>query len=215
MLSRRLLTGETTAQPQRYRVPRKLADRLAALREWVEKKPDATIEELRRWLHETHGALASATLVWQALAELNRTLKKEPACGRAEPSEPRPGASGLSAPGIFDGAINGAAFLAYVEQVLVPTLNERDIVVMDNLSANRKPAVRLVIEAAGAGLWFLPPDSRDPSPIERVVATLKTPLRALALRSDDALWNALGSIVGCVSPQECRNFIRHVGHFQS
>jgi transposase len=112
---------------------------------------------------------------------------------------------GLVAAVVFDGAINGEAFLAYVEQVLVPGLTEGDIVVMDNLSAHKKPAVRQAIEDAGAGLWFLPPYRPDLNPIEQVFAKLKALLRAMALRSVDALWNALGSIVGCVSPQECRN----------
>jgi transposase len=122
---------------------------------------------------------------------------------------------GLVAPAVFDGAINGELFLAYIEQVLVPTLRPDDIVLMDNLAAHKRPAVRQAIEAAGAAVRLLPAYSPDLNPIEQVFAKLKALLRAKALRTVDALSNALSSITGCVSPEECRNFIRHAGYFHS
>jgi hypothetical protein len=73
---------------------------------------------------------------------------------------------GLTAPLTIDGAINGELFLAYVEQVLVPTLKRGDIVIMDNLPAHKIAAVREAIEAAGAKLLFIPPYSPDLHPIE-------------------------------------------------
>ncbi len=73
---------------------------------------------------------------------------------------------GMTAPMVLDGAMHGAAFLAYVEQVLVPTLIPGDIVIMDNLSVHKSTAVRQAIEAAGAELRFLPPYSPDFNPIE-------------------------------------------------
>ena len=124
-------------------------------------------------------------------------------------------ADGVVAPAVFDGAINGDLFLAYVEQVLVPTLAAGDIVVMDNLSSHKKPAVRHAIEAAGASLRFLPAYSPDLNPIEQVFAKVKSLLRAKAPRTVDALWKALGSITDGVSPQECKNYLRHAGYFQS
>lgn len=66
---------------------------------------------------------------------------------------------GMTAPMVLDGAMNGQAFLAYMEQVLVPTLSPGDIVVMDNLPAHKPTAVRAAIEAAGASLHFLPQTS--------------------------------------------------------
>jgi DDE superfamily endonuclease len=57
---------------------------------------------------------------------------------------------GLVAPGVFDGAINGDLFLAYVEQVLVPTLRQGDVVIMDNLRSHKGAGVREAIKAAGA-----------------------------------------------------------------
>jgi len=124
-------------------------------------------------------------------------------------------ADGVVAPAVFDGAINGDLFLDYVEQVLVPTLTHGDIVVMDNLSSHKKPAVREAIEAAGAALRFLPPYSPDLNPIEMLFAKLKAMLRAKALRTVDGLWNALGPITDCVSPEECKNFLRHAGYSES
>jgi transposase len=122
---------------------------------------------------------------------------------------------GLTAPALFDGAINGDAFLAYVEQVLVPTLRKGDVVIMDNLGSHKVKGVREAIEAAGASLMFIPPYSPDLNPIEQAFAKLKALLRAKKLRTVDALWKAIGSIVDCFTPQECANFLRHAGYFQS
>ena len=75
----------------------------------------------------------------------------------------------MTAPMVLGGAMHGRAFLAYVEQVLVPTLQPGDIVVMDNLPAHKPAAVRQAIEQAGAALHFLPPYSPDDNRIERKV----------------------------------------------
>jgi len=120
---------------------------------------------------------------------------------------------GLVAPCVFNGAINGEAFLAYVEQVLVPTLRHGDIVVMDRLSSHKVAGVRQAIEGAGARLLYLPPYSPDLNPIEQAFAKLKALLRARALRTVGALWKALGDLVPCFSPAECANFLRHAGYF--
>ncbi len=82
---------------------------------------------------------------------------------------------GLTAPCVFDGPINSAKFLAYVEQVLVPTLSSGEIVMMDNLGSHKHACVRKAIEAAGAAVSFLPAYSPDLDPIEQVFAKLKTP----------------------------------------
>ncbi|RWN50544.1 transposase, partial [Mesorhizobium sp.] len=86
-------------------------------------------------------------------------------------------------PFVYDGAMNGNVFLAYVEQVLVPTLSEGDVVVMDNLPAHKAAGVRDAIEAAGASLLYLPPYSPDFNPIENAFAKLKALLRAKAERT--------------------------------
>ena len=82
-------------------------------------------------------------------------------------------------------------FLAYVEQVLVPTLSLGDIVIMDNLPAHKSAGVRDAIEAAGASLLYLPPYSPDFNPIENAFAKLKALLRAKAERTIAALWDTV------------------------
>jgi transposase len=122
---------------------------------------------------------------------------------------------GLTASGVIDGAINGAIFLAWVEQVLVPTLRRGDVVIMDNLGAHKVAGVREAIKAVAASLLFIPPYSPDLNPIEQAFAKLKALLRARASRTVDALWKALGNLVNCFTPEECVNFLRHNGYFQS
>ncbi len=80
--------------------------------------------------------------------------------------------SGMTAPMVLDGPMNAAAFRAYVEQVLVPTLESGDIVVMDNLPAHKNAAIRNAIESKGATLRYLPPYSPDFNPIENAFAKL-------------------------------------------
>ena len=86
----------------------------------------------------------------------------------------------LDAPWLFDGPIDGESFRTYVEKVLVPTLRPGDIVIMDNLGSHKAKAVRQLIRAAGAKLFFLPKYSPDLNPIEQVFPKLKHLLRKAA-----------------------------------
>ena len=108
--------------------------------------------------------------------------------------------------------MNGAAFLAYVEQVLAPTLKPGDVVVMDNLPAHKPAAVREAIERVGARLRFLPPYSPDFNPIEMAFAKLKALLRARAERTVEALWNATGELIPAFEPDECANYFIAAGY---
>lgn len=85
--------------------------------------------------------------------------------------------TGMVAPLVVDGPINGEWFEAYVAQVLVPTLKPGDVVILDNLSSHKRPAAREIIEAAGARMLFLPPYSPDFNPIEKAFSKLKALLR--------------------------------------
>ena len=105
--------------------------------------------------------------------------------------------------------MNGAIFLAYVRQCLVPTLTPGDIVVMDNLSSHKVAGVREAIEAAGASLRYLPPYSPDLNPIELLFAKLKALLRKAAEREIEALWTRIGKLLDAFSPRECANYFRH------
>ena len=120
--------------------------------------------------------------------------------------------SGMTAPMVLDGPMNGAAFKAYVEQVLAPTLAPGDIVVMDNLAAHKNATIRQVIEATGAELRYLPPYSPDFNPIENAYAKLKAVLRKAAARTLDDLWDAIGVALPRFSPAECANYFAAAGY---
>ena len=122
------------------------------------------------------------------------------------------GVAALTAPMVLDGAMTGEWFEAYVEQVLVPTLVEGDVVVMDNLSSHKRARVRELIEGAGCTLLYLPPYSPDLNPIELAFAKLKALLRKEGKRTVEGLWEFLGRALDAFSPAECRNYFRHCGY---
>ena len=119
--------------------------------------------------------------------------------------------TGLIAPLALDGAIDGAAFLAYIGQFLVPTLRPSDVVVLDNLSSHKVNGVREAIEAAGATLLYLPPYSPDLNPIELAFSKLKRLLRDAAERSVEELWQTIGRLLNRFHPDKCANYIWHCG----
>lgn len=120
--------------------------------------------------------------------------------------------TGMTAPMVLDGAMHGVAFVAYVEQVLVPTLKPGDIVIMDNLPAHRAAAARDAIEKAGASLKFLPPYSPDFNPIEMAFSKLKSILKTAACRTIDDLWNTIGAAIDTFSQTECENYFNACGY---
>lgn len=111
-----------------------------------------------------------------------------------------------------DGPVNAAVFTAFVEQVLVPKLQPGDVVVMDNLSSHKVPAVRQHIESAGAHLLYLPPYSPDLNPIEPAFAKLKQLLRSAAHRVVDDLWRDLQRMLDAITPSDALGFFRHCGY---
>ncbi len=113
---------------------------------------------------------------------------------------------------VLDGAMNGSAFLAYVEQVLTPTLAPGDVVIMDNLPAHKLSAVRDAIKAVGAELRFLPPYSPDFNPIEMAFSKLKSFLKKTAARTKDDLWQAIGNGIDRITPDECLNSFSAAGY---
>jgi transposase len=118
----------------------------------------------------------------------------------------------IEAPCVIDGPINGRSFLAYVEQMLVPTLRPGDIVVMDNLGSHKGQAVRRALRAAGAKLFFLPPYSPDLNPIEQAFAKLKTLLRRADERTVETTWRRIGQLLDRFSPTECANYFANAGY---
>jgi transposase len=120
--------------------------------------------------------------------------------------------TGMVAPMVLDGPINGEWFEAYVRQVLAPELRPGDIVTMDNLSSQKRGSVRELIEHAGAKLMFLPPYSPDFNPIEKAFARLKALLRKAAERTVPGLWDLIGTLVDLFHPTKCANYFSSCGY---
>ena len=120
--------------------------------------------------------------------------------------------TGMVAPMVLDGPINGDWFEAYVRQILVPELRRGDIVIMDNLSSHKRTSVRELIEAVGATLVFLPPYSPDFNPIEKAFARLKALLRKAGERTVAGLWDLIGKLVDIFQPDECANYFSSCGY---
>ena len=120
--------------------------------------------------------------------------------------------TGLVAPFLLDGPMDGEAFIVYVERVLAPVLSHGDSVIMDNLPAHKVSGVRELIEAAGATLLYLPPYSPDLNPIELAFSKLKAHLRKAAERTVHDLWQRIEHILAEFTPQQCAAFFRHDGY---
>lgn len=122
------------------------------------------------------------------------------------------GRQGISAPWIFEGAMNALTFETYVEFVLCPSLRPGEIVVMDNLSAHQSARIGQLIRARGARLEYLPPYSSDFNPIELCWAKVKAALRAAKARTLDALIDALAQALRAVTPMDVQAWFAHCGY---
>ena len=118
----------------------------------------------------------------------------------------------LTAPWVVDAPMDRAIFETCVRTQLVPTLQKGDIVILDNLPAHKSPAAEQAIREQGAWLLFLPPYSPDLNPIEMAFAKLKAHLRAMAMRTIDELWKAIGQICDLFTPQQCANYFKAAGY---
>lgn len=119
---------------------------------------------------------------------------------------------GIRAPAVFDGPIDNVSFLAYVEQVLAPSLRPGDVVVLDNLVVHKQPEVRTAIEAVGAQVRFLPPYSPDFNRIKQAFAKLKAVLRAARPRTFDRVVTLVADALKLFTTSECGNYVRHCGY---
>ena len=113
---------------------------------------------------------------------------------------------------ILDGAMYGAAFLAYIEQVLATTLKPGNKIIMDNLPTYKSIAIREAIEKTEASLRFLPPYSPNFNPTKMAFSKLKTLLRDEACRSIDELWQTIGLAMDAIKPNECENYFKASGY---
>jgi len=117
----------------------------------------------------------------------------------------------ITAPRFIEGPINGESF-STSRRVLVPTLRHGDIVIMGNLGSHKANAVRRVIRAAGARIFYLPKYSQDLNPIEQFFARFKHWLRKAAQRTTEAVYDTIAPILDTVSPAECANYFANAGY---
>lgn len=112
----------------------------------------------------------------------------------------------------IEGPTDAAVFRAYVLHVLVPTLKPGEIVVMDNLSSHKTPEVRMLIETAGAELWYLPPYSPDLNPIEKMWSKVKELLRGAKARTTEELYQAIRQALTHITAQDARGWGESCGY---
>ena len=119
---------------------------------------------------------------------------------------------GVTAPYVVDGAMDGAAFLAYVVSVLAPTLKKGDIVFMDNVRTHKVAGIAEALRAVGAKLRFLPAYSPDLNPIENAYSKIKSGLRKAAARTVADLTKAAGRCIKAIAPSDCVGYFRNAGY---
>jgi transposase len=122
------------------------------------------------------------------------------------------GVNGVQAPLLFEGAMTTLAFETYVEDVLAPTLQRGEILLLDNLSAHKGGSAQATLEARGVQVVFLPPYSPDLNPIELCWAKVKQALRAAKARTWDALVDALCEALLSVSRTDVLAWFTHCGY---
>lgn len=122
------------------------------------------------------------------------------------------GIEGPLATMIVEGPVDTVVFNAYVEEVLRPTLEEGDIVVLDNLSAHRASVIEEVAQECGAQVIWLSPYSPDFSPIELMWSKIKAALRAAKARTEEELEKALVEAIKLITPSDCLGWFGHCGY---
>jgi transposase len=120
--------------------------------------------------------------------------------------------SGIAAPMILDGAMDGDMFCAYITHILLKELRPGDVVIMDNLPAHKVGAVREIIEGAGVKLIYLPPYSPDFNPIEKAFSQIKAYLKKVAARTKEKLDQAIAKAIDIVSAQNAINYFATCGY---
>jgi transposase len=119
---------------------------------------------------------------------------------------------GLTAPWVVDQPMNREIFDTYIETQLAPTLQQGDVVILDNLSSHKSAKAEAALRQRGAWFLFLTPYSPDLNPIEMAFAKLKAHLRRIGARTIEALCRAIGDICALYSEQECWNYLKDAGY---
>lgn len=177
------------------------------------KKKVASLEVERFKFLDESGVNLSLTRLYGRAAPDQRVVDNTP-----QPSGPQTttlaviGLTGITAPLVLPGAVNGSIFYGYIEQCVVPTLKPGDILFMDNLSAHKVEGIGTLIQACGAHLIYLPPYSPDFNPIELAWSKVKTILRRLKARTFPDLIEALKQALLAITPQDVRGWFAHCGY---
>ena len=159
------------------------------------------------------GAKTNMTRLYGRAKEGSRTTDDAPAghwCTTTMISSVR--LDGSTACMVVDGATTADIFKAYVEQILLPTLQSGDVVVLDNLSAHKNQAIRDLIESVGAELWFLPAYSPDLNPIEKRWNKIKSILRTLKARTEETLINVIAKALESVTANDAKGWFESCGY---
>ena len=119
---------------------------------------------------------------------------------------------GSTAPMVIEGPTDGAVFRAYVKHVLVPTLRQGDIVVMDNLSSHKPAEIEVMVRAVGAKLWYLPPYSPDFNPVEKMWSKVKEFLRGSKARCTEELYEAIRQALQTIAAQDAQGWFASCGY---
>lgn len=112
----------------------------------------------------------------------------------------------------LEGTTDTESFRAYVAEVLVPTLQSGDIVVMDNLSPHKSDPTLALITSAGAQALFLPAYSPDLNPIEKMWSKVKGLLRAAEARTSADLIAAIAQALARITPQDALGWFTSCGY---
>ena len=121
-------------------------------------------------------------------------------------------ATGVIAPWVIKGAMNGAAFETYIRTQLAPELAPGTVVILDNLATHKNKQAAKALRERGCWFLFLPPYSPDLNPIEMAFSKLKAHLRRIGARTFDQLFQAIGDICDMFTPQECWNYMKAAGY---
>ena len=211
---RRRDTGEVAPRVQRHGRRGMREPHLHTLAALIAAHPDRTLAELKDALAVCLDETGITTNLLRRYGRAPRGARVHAPCGRWQTSTflAARRVTGLTAPGVFDGAIDGESFRAYIDQILVPTLHPGDIVIADTLGAHKVAGIQRALQAAGATLWYWPPYSPNLNPIELCFAKLKALVRTARCRRTETLWPFLGECLAHFSPDECRNSFRHGGY---
>lgn len=112
----------------------------------------------------------------------------------------------------IEGATNSEVFRTYLREVLLPTMREGDVLVMDNLSAHKNKQTLELLEKAGIEVHFLPPYSPDLNPIEMMWSKVKNLLRGAEARTKKDLLKAIALALDKISAKDAAGWFAHCGY---